>query len=67
MDVLLYNLRLKLAFAVARDSYFQITKAGFYRFLTVSVTAILCFLVAIVVFTVAQFIFQFPFQAVFKD
>ena len=60
-SVFLQHLRLKLAFPVSRHRYRYISEAGPQCFMTVTVAAVICVLVLVVILAVAQFIIQLCF------
>ena len=65
--VLFQHLRLKVPLPVSRDRYLHISKAGVQPLAAVAVTAVICVLVLVVVFTVAQLVIQLRFQAILHE
>ena len=65
--ILLQELRLKLPLSVPRDRYLHIAEAGAQGLAAVSVPAVVCVLVFVVVPAVAQFVVQLRIEAVFHE
>ena len=62
--VLFQHLRFKFALPVTGNRHIHIAKAGMQRLAAVTVTAVICVLVFVVIFAVAQFFIQFRLQTI---
>ena len=65
--VLLQKLRLEFSLAVTGYSYLHIPEAGAQRFAAVSVPAIVCVFVLVVVLAVAEFVVQLCIQSLLHE
>ena len=65
--ILLQELRLKLPLSVPRDRHLHIAEAGAQGLAAVSVPAVVCVLVFVVVPALAQFVVQLRIEAVFHE
>ena len=65
--VFLQELRLEFSLAVAGDRNLHVSEAGAQRFAAVSVSAVLRFLVLVIVFAVAEFVIQFCIQPILHE